>query len=125
MGEHKKEFKVTMLVDGKAKDSPIPHAWACFLNGHWTTEKPTKPGKYMIANTQGRVLGEVFVFWQEGDLSVQVRDGAFCRLRNLQGRYFWWSARMPQVMPQRVPDMESLEEAVSNRPKLTLVVSNS
>jgi len=126
MSENRK-FEVKMLVDGVEKDSPIPHAWACFLNGHWQREMPAKPGKYMVGNEQGRVLGEVFVFHQGGELVVQVRDGAFCKLRNLRGTYFWWSARMPAIMPQRVPNMMTLEEAVqkNKKPPLKLVVSNS
>jgi hypothetical protein len=97
---------VRALVNGKPIDSAVAAMWTAFLNGRWTRERPTKPGKYVIANSAGRVTGEVFVFYDSeiGDLTVRVRDSALCTVKELKEEgIWWWSKPMPQLMPIAVP----------------------
>ncbi len=100
--------------------------WTAFLNGRWTRERPTKPGKYVIANSAGRVTGEVFVFYDSeiGDLTVRVRDSALCTIKELKEPGIWlWSKPMPQLMPIAVPATERKrpvarkESEVTEQPK--------
>jgi len=110
-------------VKGNDIKSPVPHAWAAFLNGYWTKTIPQKPGKYMLAHKSGRVLGAAFVYFEGGELQISIRDGALSPLKTLTGQFWWWSTRMPPVMPRRVPAWgDGVDGAVPPaRPKLTLV----
>lgn len=123
--EKERKFKVLLMEGDEEIDSPIAHSWAAFLNGHWVSEKPNKPGKYMIGNKNGRVLGEVFVYFYKDELVMSIRDGALCKLKELKGDFWWWSRRMPQHMPIEVPRIPVENELPSPPPSpLRLVVNN-
>ena len=110
-------IEVRAWESGRQLDSAVARMWAAFLNGRWTRERPTRPGKYLIANRDGRVAGEVFVFYDSeiGDLAVRVRDGALCKIKELdEPGLWWWSNAMPYLMPLAVPKDES------TRPRPTL-----
>jgi len=90
-----------------------------FLNGKWTRERPTRPGKYIIANRSGRVVGEVFVFYdaESDDLAVRIRDGALCKIKEFEDQHvWWWTNPMPLLMPIGVPqvltDLPTREEVL-------------
>ena len=114
-----------MFEEGKEVRHPVAMSWTAFLNGRWVREKPRKPGKYIIGNRNGRVLGEVFVYHYQHELVMSVRDGALCKLRELKGDFWWWSVRMPGHMPMEVPrwegEDEEKEEAKAEKPRLYLV----
>jgi len=120
-----KRFEVVLVENDNIVDSPVAHSWAAFLNGEWRSQKPNKPGKYMIGNQNGRVLGEVFVYHYKNELVMSIRDGAMCKLKELKGDFWWWSARMPQHMPIEVPRATLTPETPPvHFPPLKLVVNN-
>ncbi len=124
MRTHNRRFKVSMFDEGKEIRHPVSASWTAFLNGHWVREKPRKPGKYVIGNKRGRVLGEVFVYFYKDELVMSVRDGALCKLRELTGDFWWWSVRMPRHMPLEVPrwvDEHGEEKEETESPRLYLV----
>ncbi|MCK9461715.1 MAG: hypothetical protein M0R80_18960 [Proteobacteria bacterium] len=99
-------IEVRAFENGKPIQSAVAAMWTAFLNGRWTRDRPTKPGKYVIANRNGRVAGEVFVFYDSeiGDLTVRVRDSALCSIKELdEPGIWWWSKPMPQLMPLAAP----------------------
>lgn len=123
--EKDRKFEVMLREGDQVVDSPVAHSWTAFLNGRWVREKPHKPGKYVIGNKNGRVLGEVFVYFYNNDLVMSIRDGALCKLKELQGDFWWWSVRMPQHMPIEVPRIPVEPEETSPAPSpLRLVVNN-
>ena len=104
---------VRAFENGKLIGSAVAAMWAAFLNGRWTHERPSQPGKYLIANRVGRVVGEVFVFHDAelGGLAVRIRDSALCTIKELdEPGIWWWSKPMPYLMPLAVPG------AVGHRP---------
>jgi len=113
-------IEVRAFENGKPIQSAVAHMWTTFLNGRWTRERPTKPGKYVIANSAGRVTGEVFVFYDSeiGDLTARVRDGALCSIKELdESAIWWWSKPMPQLMPVAVPKEVSARPRSAAKPK--------
>jgi len=117
-----RKFKVTLLVDGKEKDSAVAHSWTAFLNGKWVQEVPTRPGKYMVILGKARNPGEDLDYHRGGELGVAAREGAFCKLKELPEKAWWWSVRMPRELPRVIP-LEPKEKA-SKKPALKLVVNN-
>jgi len=110
-----RKFKVTLVEDGEDKtEMPMAASWTAFLNGEWLAQKPTRSGKYMVGNRQGRVIGEAFAFYKDKELVVQVRDSAFCRLKDIPDEYWWWSVRMPQILPQAIPNRMTFQEALED-----------
>ena len=125
-----RKVKVEIIEDGKVLESAVAHTWTGFLNGGWTKERPERPGKYIIANRAGRVTGEVFVFFdaETKELTVRVRDGALCKIKELEDQTIWWWSRpMPLLMPLAVPrklgerlteeDLFGTPEEIENRRK--------
>ena len=101
-------IEVRAFENGKLTSSAVAHMWTAFLNGRWTRERPSRPGKYIIANCTGRVTGEVFVFFDEEsrELTVHIRDGALCKIEELKdSNIWWWSKSMPQLMPLPAPGL--------------------
>lgn len=116
-----RRFEVKLVKNGKPIKSEVASCWAGFLNGHWIREKPTKPGKYVIGNNNGRVLGEVFAYFYQDELVFSVRDGALCRLKELTGEFWWWSVPMPREMPFDVPRVIDKTDTGVDPPRLYLV----
>jgi len=101
-----RKVKVLLLENGRPVESAVACTWTNFLNGHWTKDRPTRQGKFMIANKAGRVVGEVFVFFdlEVDDLCVRVRDGALCKLHEMTEKdIWWWSEAVPLYMPVSPP----------------------
>ena len=119
-----RKFKVTMFRNGALVDSAIAHHWTAFLNGHWQREMPHNPGKYIVALGKARIPGEALVYRRGDELGVAVREGAFCKLKELPGEIWWWSVRMPRELPGVIPITSMASPCSSFRPKLKLVVNN-
>lgn len=117
-----RKVEVRIFENGKVLDSSVACSWTAFLNGHWTKDRPTRPGKYMIANRAGRIVGEVFVFFDAvtEELVMRIRDGALCKIKEFDDtNVFWWTSPMPIFMPIPVPrDVSNLpnqEEALGSQ----------
>jgi hypothetical protein len=101
-----RKVKVEISENGKVLESAVACTWTNFLNGRWSKDRPTRPGKYIIANRAGRVTGEVFVFFdaETEELAVRIRDGALCKIKEIEEQgIWWWSIPMPLLMPIAVP----------------------
>lgn len=112
-----RKVKVEIIENGKVLESAVAYTWMSFLNGSWTKKRPTRPGKYIIANRAGRVVGEVFVFFdaETEELAIRIRDGALCKIKEFEDQnVWWWSSPMPLLMPIAVPrsvdDLPSTDE---------------
>ena len=107
-----RRVEVKITENGKVLDSSVACSWQAFLNGHWSKDRPTRPGKYMIANRAGRIVGEVFVFFdaETEQLVMRIRDGALCKIKEFEDdNVFWWSSPFPIFMPIPVPkDLNNL-----------------
>lgn len=117
-----RRVEVRITENGKPVAPAIAASWMSFLNGKWTRERPTRPGKYIIANRSGRVVGEVFVFYdaETDDLAVRIRDGALCKIKEFEDQHvWWWSNPMPLLMPISVPpvlnDLPTREEVLGSK----------
>ena len=75
-------------------DSEVAFAWATFLDGHWTREKPRRPGYYPV---QGVGCGEVdgstpsvlvIAYESEGEIRFTQSWGGW-----------WWSEPLPLLPP--------------------------
>ena len=101
-----REVRVALHVDGTPVDSEVADAWAKFLNGGWTRTSPTEPGRYLVANPCGDVVGEVFVFWdvEAKILGIRGRHLALCTVNILTDQgIWWWNVRVPEGMPSSPP----------------------
>lgn len=69
-------------------------AWSRFLHGHWTREKPTKPGTYPIEGVkcgrpEGTLPSSVVVVAKLGDALIYTQDW----------KGWWWSEPFPMLPP--------------------------
>lgn len=75
-------------------DSEVAFAWAKFLDGHWTRERPTKPGYYPTASVKsGEVDGTipsmtVLAYELDGEIRFTQPWGGW-----------WWSEPLPLLPP--------------------------
>jgi hypothetical protein len=77
----KPPLKVIREGDSGPESDAVSCTWTGYLNGHWTQDKPTRPGRYLVATRDGRLAG-VIVFYRD-----KVTGGVTST--NTWGGWFW------------------------------------
>lgn len=89
----------------KGMKDPRTLRWSAFLNGHWTLERPTQPGRYRIAGLDGKSKGEIVAL-------INKRTGEIRLVPGWEG--WFWSFPIP-LPPRPVPKPGSAEAARAAR----------
>jgi len=92
-------------VKGTMKDARTC-TWTGWMNGHWTRDRPVRPGRYRIASLDGVLVGEI----------VAIKDPANpyrTILSQEWNGWFWSFPTPPPPMPVPHPDGE---RAFTRRP---------
>ncbi len=82
--------------------------WTGFLNGRWTKDEPTRPGKYLVADRQGVQCGEIVFYLDQASGKI--------RSTNKWGGWFW-SRPMPPTpvsAPRDWPEETPVLQLVKN-----------
>lgn len=74
--------------------SPVSPEWAAFLSGHWTRERPTRPGTYPVCALGVPPGAQTMVFF------IDPSTGKIASPNDLAGsgwRGWFWSEPMPRL----------------------------
>lgn len=72
--------------------------WQEFINGKWTREVPSKPGRYPVADHAGLDAGSVVIL-EFGGKPLYVKDGVHKTDPNEVWVGWWWSEPQPPLPP--------------------------